>query len=300
MHVGCGRGDIAVRELRQLLMSARGWRQGGDDAVDEHRGRGQRGRLTPHSRHWRGEASKLPSRAKEVKRNCTEGGGGRRRRRRGRRLQRVRFAQRIRDGSKPPRGPWILFGSTLEGEQVVDEGSMLGCEKAGEGSIIGWRVETLRRPRLHAGSHGVSSAKDAAYMEPRLRAEKGRHCMQVLKRTLRRIVRCFVVRQVESRSERVRLEHHTRKVTKGVVKGCNRGNNRDEFMRGDSVGTTRGSREGEGEEEAVAVAPEAHILSLLICFCSIHRDKQRRHVAQIAQRGRMRRGNGQQQRAAVV
>eukprot|EP00965_Chrysotila_dentata_P086586 2859123-Pleurochrysis_carterae.AAC.2 len=236
-------------------------------------------------------------------------GGGRRR------LQRVRFAQRIRDGSQPPGGPWVLlFDSTSEGEQVEVEGSVLRCEKAEEGSNIGWHVETLRvhpkpctqdvdvRKATTAAriSHGVSSAKGMADMEPRLRIEKGRHCMQILKRTLRRIVLCFVVCQVESRRKRVRLEHHTRKETKGVVKGSNSGNKRHQFERGDAVGATRGSREGEGGEEAVEVAPEAQILSMSICFRSIHRDKQRRHVAQIAQRTRKWRGNGRQRRAAVI
>eukprot|EP00965_Chrysotila_dentata_P068000 2249194-Pleurochrysis_carterae.AAC.10 len=104
-----------------------------------------------------------------------------------------------------------------EGEQVEVEGSVLRCEKAEKGSNIGWHVETLRvHPKSCTQgvevlktttaariSHGVSSAKDMADMEPRLLIEKGRHCMQVLKRTLRRIVLCFVICQVESRRKRV-------------------------------------------------------------------------------------------------
>eukprot|EP00965_Chrysotila_dentata_P166068 5483088-Pleurochrysis_carterae.AAC.2 len=75
-------------------------------------------------------------------------------------------------------------------------------------------------------------------------------------------------------------------MTKGVVKGCKCGNKRHEFECGDAVGTTSGGQEGEGEEETVAVAPEAQILSMSICFCRIYRDKERRHVARISQRGR--------------
>eukprot|EP00965_Chrysotila_dentata_P104062 3436525-Pleurochrysis_carterae.AAC.4 len=116
-----------------------------------------------------------------------------------------------------------------------------------------------------------------ADMEPRLGTEEGRHCMHVFKRTLCRIILCLVICQVESRRKRVRLKHHTRKVAKGVVKGCNSGDKRHEFERDDAVGAARGRREGEGEEEAVAVTRGQEPL-LSISFCSIRRDKQRRHV----------------------
>eukprot|EP00965_Chrysotila_dentata_P255252 6212156-Pleurochrysis_carterae.AAC.2 len=151
----------------------------------------------------------------------------------------------------------MLFDITREGEQVEVEGSMLRCEKAEEGGNVRWHVETLRvypKPCTQGVDvvkattaarvgHGVSSAKDVADLEPRLPSEKGRHGMQVLKRTLRRIVFCFVICQVESRRKRVRLEYYTRKPTEGVVKGCNSGNERHEFERGDAVGATCGSRE---------------------------------------------------------
>eukprot|EP00965_Chrysotila_dentata_P170946 5642241-Pleurochrysis_carterae.AAC.1 len=90
-------------------------------------------------------------------------------------------------------------------------------------------------------------------------------------------------------------------MTKGVVKGYNHGDKRHELERGDAVGPTRVGREGEGEEESMAVAPEAQISPLPIRLRRIHGDKERGHMAsRIAQRGRQGRGDGQQRRAAVV
>eukprot|EP00965_Chrysotila_dentata_P106842 3529549-Pleurochrysis_carterae.AAC.1 len=134
----------------------------------------------------------------------------------------------------------MRFDIACEGKQVEVEGSMLRLERAEEGSNIGWHLETLRvypqpctqgvevlkSTAAACVSHGVCSAKDMAHMEPRC-IEKGRHCMQV-----------------KSRRERVRLKHHTQKVTKGVVEGCNCGNKGHEFECGNAVGTTCGGREG--------------------------------------------------------
>eukprot|EP00965_Chrysotila_dentata_P006663 217664-Pleurochrysis_carterae.AAC.1 len=50
----------------------------------------------------------------------------------------------------------------------------------------------------------------------------------------------------------------------------------------------------------MAVAPEAQILPLPILLRRIHGDKERGHLARIAQRGRQGRGDGQQRCAAVV
>eukprot|EP00965_Chrysotila_dentata_P166067 5483088-Pleurochrysis_carterae.AAC.1 len=138
MHLSCGRGDIAVRKSRELLMSGRWRRKGGDDIACERRRRGQRERLAPHKGHWRGRALRLLRRAKEVKRNCTEGSGD-------------GAAGGTGDGgsgcasrsacataaSKPSRGPWMRFDIACKGGQVEVEGPMLRCERAEEGSNIG-------------------------------------------------------------------------------------------------------------------------------------------------------------------
>eukprot|EP00965_Chrysotila_dentata_P060573 2007334-Pleurochrysis_carterae.AAC.1 len=74
-------------------------------------------------------------------------------------------------------------------------------------------------------------------MKVRFGGEEGRHDMQVLKRTLCRIVCRFAIRQVEGSRERVGFENDTREVAKGVVKGCDGRHERHELERCDAVST---------------------------------------------------------------
>eukprot|EP00965_Chrysotila_dentata_P005096 166925-Pleurochrysis_carterae.AAC.1 len=147
--------------------------------------------------------------------NSAEGGGDRRRRRRG---KRVRVAQRIRNGSEPHGRTRVDFDVARQGKKIKTEGSVLWYQLFEEGGNIRrcrealWvhakprteDIELLKAARAACVSHRIGLAKDVAHVEARLGGkEQGRHGGKVLKRTLRRLVRCSLVREVEGSRERV-------------------------------------------------------------------------------------------------
>eukprot|EP00965_Chrysotila_dentata_P262992 6214728-Pleurochrysis_carterae.AAC.2 len=138
----------------------------------------------------------------------------------------MRLTQRICDRSESSGGPRVHLNVASERKQVEVERPVLGHERAEERGEIGRHFETLRvhtKPCTEGVdllkvataariSHEVGRAKDMAHVELPFGGEKSRHGMQVLKRALRRIILCSVVRKVECRRERVRLENNSREM----------------------------------------------------------------------------------------
>eukprot|EP00965_Chrysotila_dentata_P057241 1898801-Pleurochrysis_carterae.AAC.2 len=87
---------------------------------------------------------------------------------------------------------------------------------------------------------------------------------------------------------------------KGLVQGRNGSYQRHEFERCDAVSAARVRREGKGEEETVAVAPQPQDIAVLIRFGCIHGNKQGRRGARLARGLGYGRGNGEERHAIVV